>query len=179
MSERYTTSTGLDVFVTPMLAYPDGMLLAAELVALALPAIGALPPGSIDMAKTALLTEGSPDQAVKLALMLIAGPDPSTGAASASTLFDGLSRALFAMTDRARFRRITGDLLRTITVQLDAKMVELVDEQKVQAVTGTNLRLVAELLGIALRGNFASFTSGAGGTSDASATGAPAIPASR
>lgn len=179
MPERYTTSTGLDVFVTPMLAYPDGMLLAAELAALALPAIGALPPGSLDMIKTALLAEGSPDQAVKLALMSIAGPDPSTGATSASALFDGLSRALFAMTDRARFRRITGDLLRTITVQFDAKMIELVDEQKVQAVTGTNLRLVAELLGIALRGNIASFTSGAGGTSDASATGAPVAPASR
>jgi hypothetical protein len=179
MSNRYTTSTGMDVFVTPMLAYPDGMLLAAELTALALPAIGALPPGSLDMIKTAMLAEGSTEQAVKLALMSVIGPDPATGAASASALFDGLSRTLFAITDRARFRRITGDLLRTLTVQLDAKMVELVDEQKVQAVTGTNLRLVAELLGIAFRGNIASFTSGAGGTSDASATGAPAVPASR
>lgn len=180
---QYETTTGIEVHVTPMLAYPDGLLLAAELTAVALPAIGALPAGTIGLVKDVLSSEGGTDSA-KLAVMLsaILAPDPSAegqGAAQASALFDGLTRMLLAMADRARFRRVTGDLLRTLTVRHGGQMLELVSEKEVQQVTGFDLRLLVELLGVAIRGNLASFTSGAGGTSDASATGKPEAPASR
>ncbi|MGL4445600.1 MAG: hypothetical protein ACRCU1_18400, partial [Alsobacter sp.] len=82
MQGHYKTSGGLEVTVTPMLAYPDGMLLAADLLGRAFPAIGALPPGTLDLIKTALV-EGSSEQAARLALMSMITSDPSAGAPAA------------------------------------------------------------------------------------------------
>ena len=178
MSE-YETSDGLEVTVTAMHAYPDGLLLGAELAALALPAVGGLPQGVLDQVKAAISGDG--DVSARVATLSVLGSlalsNPAEGGvhgSAAAALFDGLARALTQIADRKRFLRISEPLLATLSVRHEGKQVELADVERVRRVVGSNIRLLAELLGIALRGNFASFFSGVGGTSDASATGAPA-----
>jgi hypothetical protein len=168
----YKTSDGMAVDVIPMEAYPDGLLLGIELTAIALPMIGALPSGAITLFKQAA-TSGE-EGALQVALMALLAPDPAAEGESgkeASSLFQGLARVLLSISDRARFLRISGELLKTLTVEHNGKRRELIDQNAIKAVTGQNIKLLVELLAIAFRGNLASFTSGAGGTSNASAAG--------
>lgn len=179
MSE-YETSDGLEVTVTPMHAYPDGLLLGAELAAFALPVVGGLPPGVLDQVKAAISGEG--DTSGRTAALSVLGSlalsNPAEGGvhgSAAAALFDGLARSLTQAADRKRFLRISEPLLATLSVRHEGKQVELADVERVRRVVGSNIRLLVELLGFALRGNFASFFSGAGDTSDDSESG-PAPP---
>lgn len=182
--EPLTTSDGLEVTVTPMLAFPDGLLLGAELAAIALPAVGGLPQGVLEQVKAAISGDAG-DGAARAAALSVLGSlalsNPADGAqaAPAAALFDGLARALTLAADRKRFMRIAEPLLATLSVYHDGRQVELADKERVQRVVGTNLRRAIELLGIALRGNFARFFSGAGDTSDDSESGSPPRKASR
>ncbi len=168
----YKTSDGMAVDVIPMESYPDGLLLGIELMGIALPLIGSLPEGGITLFKQAAMS-GEPG-AMQVALMALLAPDPAADGEDgkkASSMFYGLAKVLFSISDRARFLRISGELLKTLTVEHNGKRRELIDQNTIKAVTGQNLKLLVELLAIAFRGNLASFTSGAGGTSNASAAG--------
>lgn len=165
--KEFKTSDGTIVTVTPMEAYPDGCLLAAELGALVLPVVGALPPGTLGILKDSV-ADGNATAAIH-ALLKIDGE--SGDGLLAKVIGDGLSKVLVQLTDRERFLRLSGQLFATMVVRHEGRQVELLDQDRIRRVVGGNIRRVGELLAIALRGNLLSFSSGAGETSDDSASG--------
>lgn len=157
---------GKVVHCQPMLAYPNGCLVAADLLALLAPAFGALPDGMTNAIKNALSGEGSAASALEQAAILF-GANPATGGAGgkvASALFDAIATMLLQLADRARFERLAGPLLACLTVEHGDKLVPLDSTAAIQTVTGTNIALLANLLAAAVKGNMPDFFSGGGAT---------------
>lgn len=165
-----TLSDGLAVHLTVMNAYPEGCLLSFDLGSAILPAVSSFPLDMVETFKQQFAggdeAEGEMGQAMAAAAMerlkdLLLNPEKADG------IFMGIAKALLQIADRARFERISGQLLATLTVEHNGQMVELVSKTAIQKVVGTNLKRCLELLFVALRGNMTAFFSGSGDTPDA------------
>ena len=163
-----TLSNGMEVHISVMHAYPDGCLLAAELSGIILPALSELPKDMKDLVDTAQAIasgaiEGKEAEAASSAararLLAIAKDDETS-----DRVYRAIAKALVGLADRARFERVSQQLLSTLTVKHGGLMINLSRQSDVQTVVGSNLKLVLELLYVALKENFLAFFSGGGDT---------------
>lgn len=159
-------SNGMEVHVSVMHAYPDGCLLAAELSGVILPALSEFPKDLVDGAKA--LASGSLEgkeaeaasAAMKSRIQAVLHDDGVF-----ESVCRGVAKSLLALADRARFDRVSQQLLGTLTVRCRGLMVPLLKTSDVQAIVGSDLKLILELLYVALKENFTAFFSGSGDTS--------------
>ena len=160
-----TLSNGMEVHVSVMHAYPDGCLLAAELSGIILPALSELPKDLVDTAQALAsgAIEGKEADAASSAARARLVAIAKDGEAS-DRVYRGIAKALVGLADRARFERVSQQLLSTLTVKHGGLMINLSRQSDIQTVVGSNLKLVLELLYVALKENFLAFFSGGGDT---------------
>ncbi len=137
---------GIHVLGQALPEYPDGGALFAELADIAAPAIGALIP-SIQGSRVDLANPASLGELLK--------------EIDASAVLGAIGQALGRLGDKARFQRVTGELLRTVSVELeeDGKVskVDLNSPAKITRVIragGNPYARLGKLLAFALEVNF-------------------------